>query len=115
MNGYYPVVSCPRNAFEWEASSQRLNCTNAHMYHCNQYKAIQLYEFCYGNDVFEVKKGKYCKLFKSKCAIHIIIGLNIMFNWLFCDFHYSIMLYICFQPSFQRLVSQMLNYFDLFS
>lgn len=57
MNGYYPVVSCPRNAFEWEASSQRLNCTNAHMYHCNQYKAIQLYEFCYGNDVFEVKKG----------------------------------------------------------
>lgn len=57
MSGFYPVVSCPRNAFDWEASSQRLNCTKAHMYHCNPYEAIQLYEFCYEKDVFKVKKG----------------------------------------------------------
>lgn len=56
-SGYHQVVSCPRNVFEWEASSQRLNCTNAKMYHCNPYKASQLYEFCYEHEVFKVKKG----------------------------------------------------------
>lgn len=58
MSGYYPAASCPRNAFEWEVSSQRLNCTKSHMYHCNPYKQSQLYEFCYEKGVFEVEKGK---------------------------------------------------------
>lgn len=101
MSGFYPVVSCPRNAVEWEASSQRLNCTKAHMYYCNPYEAIQLYEFCYEKDVFKVKKGKYCKLFRSKCAIYIIIGLNIMFKCLLGIFFIQ----LCFIFVFHRFFS----------